>query len=101
MMKPSAVLVNTSRGPVIDHDALYRALRDHRIYAAGLDVTEPEPLNADSPLLQLENCIVVPHLGSASKGTRDEMARLAAENLIAGLRGKRLPHCVNPEVYDR
>jgi lactate dehydrogenase-like 2-hydroxyacid dehydrogenase len=100
MMKTSAVLVNTSRGPVVDHDALYRALRDHRIFAAGLDVTEPEPLNVDSPLLQLDNCIVVPHLGSASMWTRDEMARLAAENLIAGLRGSRLPHCVNPEVYD-
>jgi lactate dehydrogenase-like 2-hydroxyacid dehydrogenase len=100
-MKPTAVLVNTSRGPVVDHDALYRALRDHRIFAAGLDVTEPEPLNLDSPLLQLDNCIVLPHLGSASKWTRDEMARLAAENLLAGLRGSRLPHCVNPEVYDR
>jgi lactate dehydrogenase-like 2-hydroxyacid dehydrogenase len=101
MMKPSAVLVNTSRGPVVDHDALYRALRDHRLFAAGLDVTDPEPLNGDSALLRLDNCIIVPHLGSASKWTRDEMARLAAENLIAGLRGSRLPHCVNPEVYDR
>jgi len=100
-MKPTAVLINTSRGPVVDHDALYRSLKDHRIFAAALDVTEPEPLNMDSPLLQLDNCIVVPHLGSASKWTRDEMARLAAENLLAGLLGSRLPHCVNPEVYDR
>jgi phosphoglycerate dehydrogenase-like enzyme len=100
-MKPTAVLVNTSRGAVVDHDALYRSLRDHRIFAAALDVTEPEPLNLDSPLLQLDNCIIVPHLGSASKWTRDEMARLAAENLLAGLRGSQLPHCVNPEVYDR
>jgi glyoxylate reductase len=100
-MKPTAVLVNTSRGPVVDHDALYRSLRDHRIFAAALDVTEPEPLNVDSPLLQLDNCIVIPHLGSASKWTRDEMARLAAENLLAGLQGSPLPHCVNPEVYDR
>jgi lactate dehydrogenase-like 2-hydroxyacid dehydrogenase len=101
IMKPSAVLVNTSRGPVVDHKALYRALRNHSIFAAGLDVTEPEPLNVDNPLLQLDNCIVIPHLGSASKWTRDEMARLAAENLIAGLRGSQLAHCVNPEVYDR
>jgi glyoxylate reductase len=100
MMKPTAVLVNTSRGPVVDHDALYRALRVHRLFAAGLDVTEPEPLNLDSPLLQLDNCIVLPHLGSASTWTRDQMARLAAENLIAGLRGTKLPHCVNLEVYE-
>ena len=99
MMKPTAVLVNTSRGPVVDHEALYRALRDRRLFSAGLDVTEPEPLDPDSPLLQLDNCIVLPHLGSASKWTRDQMARLAAENLIAGLRGAQLPHCVNPEVY--
>jgi glyoxylate reductase len=99
-MKPNAVLINTSRGPVVDHKALYEALRSHRIFAAGLDVTEPEPLNVDSPLLTLENCVVVPHLGSASQRTRAEMARLAAENLIAGLRGERLPHCVNPQIYD-
>ncbi|MFH1184386.1 MAG: D-glycerate dehydrogenase [Chloroflexota bacterium] len=99
-MKSTAVLVNTSRGPVVDHDALYRALKAGRIFAAGLDVTEPEPLNHNSPLLQLENCIVLPHLGSASRWTRDQMALLAAENLIAGLEGRRLPHCVNPQVYE-
>lgn len=99
-MKSTAVLINTSRGPVVDHDALYRALKARRIFAAGLDVTEPEPLNLDSPLLHLNNCIVLPHLGSASQWTRDQMALLAAENLIAGLDGRRLPHCVNPEVYD-
>ncbi len=100
-MKPTAVLVNTSRGPVVDLDALYRALKEGRLFAAGLDVTEPEPLPADSPLLELTNCVVVPHLGSASVWTREQMALLAAENLIAGLQGKRLPHCVNPEVYTR
>ncbi len=98
-MKQTAVLVNTSRGPVVDHGALYDALRDGRIRAAALDVTEPEPLNSDSPLLKLDNCIIVPHLGSASLRTREQMALLAAENLIAGLKGQRLPHCVNPEVY--
>ena len=100
-MKPNAVFVNTSRGPVVDQTALYEALKAKRIFAAGLDVTDPEPLPLDSPLLTLENCVILPHIGSASEHTRDEMARLAAENLIAGLKGERLPHCVNPEVYDR
>lgn len=99
-MKATTVLINTSRGPVVDHDALYRALKDGRLFAAGLDVTEPEPISPESPLLELPNCIVVPHLGSASIRTRDQMALLAAENLIAGLQHRRLPHCANPEVYD-
>lgn len=98
-MKPNAVLVNTSRGPIVDPQALYEALQTRQIAAAGLDVTEPEPLNDDSPLLGLDNCIVLPHLGSASRRTRDQMAMLAAQNLIAGLAGERLPHCVNPQVY--
>jgi glyoxylate reductase len=99
-LKTTAVLVNTSRGPVVDHDALYRALKYGRLFAAGLDVTEPEPLPHHSPLLGLANCVVVPHLGSASLWTREQMALVAAENLIAGVQGKRLPHCANPEVYD-
>lgn len=98
-MKPNAVFVNTSRGPVVDQAALYEALKAKQIFAAGLDVTDPEPLPLDSPLLTLENCVIVPHIGSASERTRDAMARLAAENLIAGLKGERLPHCINPEVY--
>lgn len=98
-MKPNAVLVNTARGPVVDPEALYSALKSGMIFAAALDVTEPEPMPPDDPLLQLSNCLVVPHLGSASKQTRDLMAFLAAENLIAGLKGERLPHCANPEVY--
>lgn len=98
-MKPSAILINTSRGPVVDHSALYGALREGRLFAAGLDVSEPEPLPPESPLLGLPNCIVLPHLGSASVRTREQMAVLAAENLIAGVQGRRLPHCVNPEVY--
>ncbi|GAB4500337.1 MAG: D-glycerate dehydrogenase [Anaerolineales bacterium] len=100
-MKPNAVFVNTSRGGVVDQAALYETLKAGKIFAAGLDVTDPEPLPLDSPLLTLKNCIIVPHIGSASEHTRDEMARLAAENLIAGLKGERLPHCINPEVYDR
>jgi glyoxylate reductase len=99
-MKSNAVLVNTARGPVVDSQALYEALKSKRIFAAALDVTEPEPLPADSPLLELDNCLIVPHLGSASKQTRDMMSYLAAQNLIAGLKGERLPNCVNPQVYD-
>ncbi len=98
-MKPTAVLVNTSRGPVVDSDALYEALKEGRIAYAALDVTDPEPLPADHKLLTLPNCLVVPHLGSASHATRTRMAVMAAQNLLAGLRGRRLPHCVNPEVY--
>jgi len=99
-MKGTAVLVNTSRGPVIDQRALFKALRDGTIFAAGLDVTDPEPMRADDPLLTLPNCIVVPHIASATHVTRGKMARIAAENVLAGLRGERLPACVNPEVYE-
>ena len=99
-MKPEAVLVNTSRGPVVDMDALYHALKDGEIFAAALDVTTPEPIPMDSPLLELENLIIVPHIASASKVTREKMSIMAAENLIAGLKGERLPTCVNPEVYE-
>lgn len=100
-MKSNAVLVNTARGGVLDQTALYNALKTNRIFAAALDVTDPEPLPMDSPLLELENCLIVPHLGSASKRTRDHMSLLAAQNLIAGLNGERLPHCANPEVYKK
>jgi glyoxylate reductase len=99
-MKKSAVLVNTSRGSVVDGRALFEALRDGEIFAAALDVTEPEPLPADDPLLTLDNCLVVPHIASASRATRGKMAEMAADNLLAGLRGERLPTPVNPEVYD-
>ena len=100
-MKPSAVLVNTSRGPVVDPKALYEALRDGVIFAAALDVTDPEPIPFDDPLLTLDNCLVVPHIASASRATRGKMAAMAAANLLAGVRGERLPTPVNPEVYDR
>jgi glyoxylate reductase len=99
-MKATAVLVNTSRGPVVDPGALADALRDGEIFAAGLDVTEPEPLPADHPLVSLPNCVVVPHIASASRVTRDRMAEMAADNLLAGLRGERLPTPINPEVYE-
>lgn len=100
-MKPNAILVNTARGGVLDQTALYNALKTNQIFAAALDVTDPEPLPMDCPLLELENCIIVPHLGSASRKTRDMMSLLAAQNLVAGLGGKPLPNCVNPEVYSR
>ena len=99
-MKRTAVLINTSRGPVVDQQALYDALVSKRIFAAGLDVTVPEPLPVEHPLLTLENCLIVPHIASASWRTRERMSLMAAENLIAGLKGERLPNCVNPEVYE-
>jgi lactate dehydrogenase-like 2-hydroxyacid dehydrogenase len=99
-MKRTAVLVNTARGPVVDPDALEHALRTGEIFAAGLDVTEPEPLPADHPLVALPNCLVLPHVASASGVTRGKMAAMAAANLLAGLRGERLPTPVNPEVYE-
>lgn len=101
LMKPTAVVVNTARGPVVDGRALYEALRDGVIWAAALDVTDPEPIPTDDPLLTLDNCLVVPHIASASRATRGKMAEMAAANLLAGLRGERLPTPVNPEVYER
>jgi glyoxylate reductase len=100
-MKSSAVLINTARGPVVDPDALYEALKEKRIFSAGLDVTEPEPLPLNSPLLTLDNIVIVPHIASASNVTRDKMSWMAAQNLIAGLKGERLPNCVNPQVYSK
>jgi phosphoglycerate dehydrogenase-like enzyme len=100
-MKPTAILVNTARGPIVDTEALVTALREGWIGAAALDVTDPEPLPADHPLLRLPNAIVVPHIGSASRATRGRMAEMAAANLLAGLRGEPLPYCANPEVDPR
>jgi glyoxylate reductase len=97
-MKNTAVFVNTSRGPVVDQRALAEALTSRRIFAAGIDVFEQEPVSSDDPLLKLGNVIVVPHIASASIPTRIRMATLAAENLVAVLQGKRPPNPVNPEV---
>ena len=100
-MKPTAILINTARGSVVDPQALYTALRAGEILAAGLDVTQPEPIALDDPLLTLDNCLIVPHIASASVATRAKMAEMAVDNVIAGLQGQPLPTCVNPEVYQR
>jgi glyoxylate reductase len=97
-MRRTAILVNTSRGPVVDTAALVDALRAGMIAGAALDVTDPEPLPADHPLLGLDACLVVPHVASATRATRDRMATMAADNLLAGVRGQPLPTPVNPEV---
>ena len=95
-MKPTAVLVNTSRGPVVDHPALAAALQGGVIGAAALDVTDPEPIPMDDPLVGLDNCLIVPHIASASRATRAKMAEMAAANLLAGVRGEPLPTPVAP-----
>jgi glyoxylate/hydroxypyruvate/2-ketogluconate reductase len=99
LMKPTAILVNCSRGQVIDEAALIAHLRDRRIFGAGLDVYEREPLDADSPLLRLPNVVTTPHIGSATQHTRDNMAMRAARNLVDALDGLRPAHCVNPDVF--
>jgi glyoxylate reductase len=91
LMKPTAVLVNVARGPVVDTDALTEALAVRRLHAAALDVTDPEPLPRDHPLLRLDNVIITPHLGSATEQTRQRMAEMSVENLLAGLAGRPLP----------
>jgi len=100
-MKPTAIFVNTSRGPVVDQKALYQALKSGQIFAAGLDVTEVEPISMDDPLLTLDNITIAPHIASASVATRTKMATMAAANLIAGLKGEMPPNCVNPEVLQK
>ncbi len=94
-MKSTACLINIGRGPLVDTQALTQALKERMIYAAGLDVTDPEPLPRDHPLLQLDNVTIAPHLGSATWATRDQMAANSVENLLLGLNGEPLAHQVN------
>ncbi len=101
LMKPNAILINAARGGIVDEEALYRALRDGRIWAAGSDVFAQEPVPTDHPLLSLPNFVALPHIGSGSIPTRTRMATLAAENLVAALQGRRPPNPVNPEVLER
>jgi glyoxylate reductase len=94
-MRPTAILINTARGPIVDHDALRAALVDGTIAGAALDVTDPEPLPATDPLYDAPNIIIAPHIGSATRAAREKMADLAVDNLLAALDGRRMPHPVN------
>lgn len=100
LMKPTAYLINTSRGPVVDEEALVRALQKRQIAGAGMDVYEHEP-RLTLGLAELDNVVLLPHIGSATIATRTKMALIAAENLLAMLKGEPAPNCVNPEVYKR
>jgi len=99
MMKENAIIINTSRGPVIDEKALAKALKEKRIFGAGLDVYEQEPM-IEKELLELDNVVLQPHSASATTETRTKMAIMVAENMIAGLSGKIPPNCINPEVFN-
>ena len=92
--------MNTSRGQIVDQKALYKALKSGRIAYAAIDVSEVEPMPMNDLLLTLENIVTTPHMASASRATRMKIATMVATNLIAGLKGERLPNCVNPEVFD-
>ncbi len=100
LMKPTAILINAARGGVVNTADLLHALQSGQIRAAGLDVTDPEPLPPDHPLYQLKNCLITPHIGSATHGTRKAIARIALRNLALGIQGEPLEHCVNPQVYN-
>ena len=99
-MKSTAILINVARGAVVDPKALYTALKEGWIKAAATDVTDPEPINLDDPLLTLDNLVVTPHIGSASVDSRLATCMLAARNIIAGIEGRRLDACANPQVYE-
>lgn len=99
LMKPTSILVNAARGPVVDPKALYDALNQNIIYAAGLDVTYPEPISPDDPLLDLKNVVITPHMGSSAISTRRNTMYMAVENMAAGLEGRKLVACVNPSLY--
>ncbi|WP_288438143.1 D-glycerate dehydrogenase [uncultured Chryseobacterium sp.] len=98
-MKPNAIFINTARGGFHNQKDLCQALVDRKIWGAGLDVTNPEPMAADDPILELSSVCILPHIGSATVEARNGMARIAAENIIAFSKNEKMPHCANPEVY--
>ncbi|MDR6404143.1 MULTISPECIES: D-glycerate dehydrogenase [Chryseobacterium] len=98
-MKPDSIFINTARGGFHNQKDLYEALISKQIWGAGLDVTNPEPIFKDDPILELSNVCVLPHIGSATIEARNAMAKLAAENLIAFSKGQKMPACANPEIY--
>lgn len=100
VMKPTAIFINISRGLVVDQDALYEALKNKKILRAALDVVAVEPIPPDDPLLSLDNLVITPHIGSAVLRTRKRMLEVGIENLLASLRGERMPYCANPIVYE-
>ena len=99
IMKDTAILINAARGPVVDPEALYEALNNRTIYAAGLDVTYPEPILPTDPLLTLNNIVITPHMGSSAISTRRNTMYMATQNMLAGLNGQQLKACVNPSIY--
>ena len=99
LMRKNAIVINAARGQTINTDALTKALQEGWIAGAALDATDPEPLPSHHPLFDMPNCLITPHIGSATRTTRKRMAEMACENLLAGLNGKKLPYCANPEVY--
>jgi glyoxylate reductase len=99
-MNPTSIFINTARGGIHNETDLIEALKNNTIWGAGLDVTNPEPMQKDNTLLTMPNVCVLPHIGSATRETREAMVKLAAENIIAGLKNEKLPHCVNEEIYD-
>ncbi|MGC4040280.1 MAG: NAD(P)-dependent oxidoreductase [Flavobacterium sp.] len=98
-MKNNSIFINTARGKFHNEDDLFQALTNGTIWGAGLDVTNPEPMDPDNPLLKLPNCCILPHIGSATNEARNAMAVCAAQNIIALLENKKMPFCVNEEVY--
>jgi phosphoglycerate dehydrogenase-like enzyme len=100
-MKKTSIFINTARGAIHNETDLIKALGKKMIWGAGLDVTNPEPMQMSNPLLNMPNVAVLPHIGSATEETRSAMSKLAAENIVAASKGERLPHIVNPEVYDK
>jgi glyoxylate reductase len=99
-MKPNSIFINTARGGLHNETDLIAALNTGTIGGAGLDVTNPEPMDKDNPLLKMQNAVVLPHIGSATIETRTAMANLSVQNILAGLKGEQLPACVNPEIYE-